>query len=111
MGEVGNAGRWEVGRDDGEVLRKSVELDDIGWGDAGRREVRRGDGEVLGRSVELGGAERSPEVNYEARRAKSMSITGDVEWGEENRKTFSTNLTCRDAKIFVRVGSKQRKAL
>ena len=41
-----------------------------------------GDGEVLERSIELGGAGRSPEVNEEARRAESVSITDDE--GQEN---------------------------
>ena len=32
-------------------------------------------------------------MNDEAGRAESMSIIGDVVVGEENEKTFSTNLT------------------
>ena len=47
-------------------------------GDAGQWEVELGDREVLERSVELSGAGRSPEVNEEAGRAESMSITGDA---------------------------------
>ena len=63
-------------------------------GDVGRREVRLGDEEVLRRYVELGGAGRSLEVNKEAGRAESLSITSDARvGGEENGKTFSTNLT------------------
>ena len=81
-GKVGNASRREVGRGDGEGLRRSVELDDTCWGDDGRRGVGLGDGEVRGRSVELGGVGRSLEVNDDARRAKSLSITEDVGGGE-----------------------------
>ena len=46
------------------------------------------------RFVELGDPRRSLEVNDEAGRAKSVSITDDVGvGGEDNEKTFSTNLT------------------
>ena len=94
MSEVGNASRREVGRGDGEVLKRSMELNGTGWGDAGQREVGRGDGEVLERFVELSDAGRSLEVNDETGEAEFVSITGDG-WGadgEENGKTFSTNL-------------------
>ena len=69
MGKVRNAGWQEVGRGDGELLGRSVELGSTGWGDAGRWEVRLGDGEVLWRSIELGGAGRSLYVNKETWRA------------------------------------------
>ena len=53
-----------------------------------------GDGKVLGRFVKLDGVGRLPEVNKEARKAESVSITGDEGLsGEENKKTFSINLT------------------
>ena len=71
----------EVGRGDGEVLERFMELDGTCWGDASRREVEQGDGEVLGRSVKLNGARRSSEVNDEAGRAESVSIIGDVRMG------------------------------
>ena len=45
----------QVGQEDRELLRRSVELGGVGWGDAGRRKVKRGDEELLGRPVELGG--------------------------------------------------------
>ena len=67
------------------------------------------------RLVELDDEGKSPEVNDEARRVESLSITGGrgVGWvgGEEKGKTFSTNLTCRDTKHFLRVETKQRKTL
>ena len=52
-------------------------------------------GEVLWRFVELDGVGKSLEVNDEARKVEFVSITGDagVGSGEENGKTFSTNLT------------------
>ena len=102
-GKVRNAGRRKVGRGDGEGLRRSVELDDTCWGDADRREVGLGDGEVRGRSVKLGGVGRSLEVNDEARRAESMSIIedgGGGGGGGGDGKTFSSNLTGKDTKIF-----------
>ena len=71
----------EVGRGDGEVLERFMELAGTGWGNVSRREVEQGDGEVLGRSVELNGAGRSSEVNDEAGRAGSVSIIGDVGMG------------------------------
>ena len=52
-----------------------MELDGLGWGNAGRQEVRGGDEEVLGRSFELSDTGRSPEMNDEARRVESVSIT------------------------------------
>ena len=73
---------------DGEGLKRSVELDDTCWGDVGRREVGLGDGEVRGRSVELGGAGRSLEVNNEARKAESLSITEDVGMGGERENNL-----------------------
>ena len=63
-----------MGRDSGGLLSLTVQI----GGDASRREVGLGDGEVLGRSVECDGARRSPEVNDEAGRAESVSITDDV---------------------------------
>ena len=52
-------------------------------------------GEVLRRFVELGGVGKSLEVNEEVGKVEFVSITGDagVGHGEENEKTFSTNLT------------------
>ena len=52
-------------------------------------------GEVLRRFVELGGVGKSLEVNEKAGKVQFVSITGDtrVGCGEENEKTFSTNLT------------------
>ena len=41
-------------------------------------------------------------MNDEAGRAEFVSITGEARvGGEENGKTFSTNLTRRDTKIFL----------
>ena len=45
------------------------------------------DGGDLGRSDKLGGVGKSPEVNDEAGRAKSVSITGVVEVGGEANET------------------------
>ena len=39
------------GRGDGEVLKRFVEFDNIGWGDASQREVGRGDGGLLSSAV------------------------------------------------------------
>ena len=63
MSEVGHAGRREVERGDWELLGRSVELDNTGWGDASRWEVELGYREVLGRSIEVGDVGRSIEVN------------------------------------------------
>ena len=52
-----------------------------------------GDGEVLGRSIELGGTGRSPEVNEEVGRAKSVSTIDDARVGGREQKMFFTNLT------------------
>ena len=106
VGKVGHVGRREVRRGDRELLGKFIELDGTGWGDVGRREVELGDGEVLGRSVELDGVGRSLEVNKELGRVESMSTTDDGGVGGENEKTFYTNLTWQDTKIFLIVGSK-----
>ena len=58
----------QVGRRSGKDLLVRVELEMIDGGD-------------LGRSDKLGGVGKSPEVNDEAGRAKSVSITGVVEVG------------------------------
>ena len=51
-------------------------------------------------------------MNDEARDMESMSIVGLSEVkGDSKENTISKNLTLRDIKIFLRVGSKQRKAL
>ena len=77
MGEVGDAGWREVGQG----LSSSGELGKI-------------DGDELGSSDELDDVGKSPKVNNEAWRAKSVSIIGVVEvGGDANGKTISTNLT------------------
>ena len=48
-----------------------------------------GDEKALGRSIDLGDARRSPEVNEEARRAESMSTTGDVRVGGKRTRQHS----------------------
>ena len=51
-------------------------------------------------------------MNDQAGSADFVSITGVAEvYRDANKKTFSMNLTLQDTKIFLRVGSKQRKAL
>ena len=57
-------------------------------------ELRRIDGDEFNSSDELGGVGKLNEVNDEARRAESVSITGVVEvGGQANGKTVSINLT------------------
>ena len=64
MGEVGDAGQWEVEQ-----------------GLNGPGELGRIDGDELGSLDELGGVGKSLEINDEVGRAESLSITSVVEVG------------------------------
>ena len=86
-----------------------VELDGIGWGDASRWEVGLGDREVFGRYVELDNARRSPKVNEEAGRAKSMSIIGDARMGGRERESILHKLYMMGQKYFFESGIKTKE--
>ena len=49
-GKVGHAGWQEVGRGDGVLLGRSIEIECTSWGEVGRY-----DGDLVGRSIELDG--------------------------------------------------------
>ena len=75
------------------------EVGDAGWREVGQglstsSELRRIDGDELSSLDELSGVGNSPNVNDEAGRVESVSITSVMEVrGEANGKIVSTNLT------------------